>query len=146
MSFATIVLKAASSSDSFLADACNIAAGPAEAFDKISDDRIADEDRNDGRCLGGRGCSLRGHVSADRYQNRGLASQKTVGLGGQALVVAVSPAELDDDILPLDYAVFGQALAKGINEMRALLGRSGTEKSNNWLVRRLRVRGERPSR
>ena len=69
-----------------------------------------------------------------------------VGLGGQALVIAVCPAEVDDDILPLDYAVFGQTFAKGIDEMRALLGRSGAEKSDNRLVRRLRVRGKRPSR
>ena len=56
----------------------------------------------DGRCLGGRGCCLRSHVSADRYQHGGLLVQKIGGLTGQPLVLAVCPTVPDGDIRPLE--------------------------------------------
>src|SRR4030095_3280748 len=83
-----------------------------------------------------------GRFAADRDDDGDLAANEIGGQCGHSLVLALGPAVLDRDIVALDEAGFLETFAEAGDEMREWTGRSGTEESDHWHCRLLRVGSE----
>jgi hypothetical protein len=94
-------------------------AGDESAPQGIIDERHDDRDRP-GRLLGslGRGPALRNddiHLQTDQVSRE----------GGVAIILALGPAEFDDDVLTFHVAQLAQALAEGLETAVSCRVRSG---------------------
>jgi len=121
----------------------DVAAGSAQAVDQPGLDRIAREDHDDrdGLRRGLRGQRGRARGRDDHVH---LEPDQIGGEGGQPLDVALGPAVLDLQVLPIDPAELAQAAQEGSQPLLDRFTSRGAEIANTVdLARGLRFGGMR---
>src|SRR5262249_37484486 len=104
-------------------------------------------ERNDAGNLRGR--TLRGErcrLAPGRHDHGHLSVHQISRHGWQAVVVTIRPAELNRDVLPLDEAALGQAVAECGDEVRRILRRARAHETDDRDRRLLRLCRKRPRR
>src|SRR6516164_1126825 len=124
----------------------DVAARTIEARHQTELDRVGANVKHD---WDRRGCGLgrnRRGAGARCDDHAHAAGDEVGGQRRQSLIVAIGPAEFEDDVLALDKACLSKALAEGRHSVSALSGRAGVEETDHWHGRLLPSRDERPHR
>jgi len=113
-----------------LAEAGDIAFGPAEAGDEVRFQRIADagEDDRDGTGRGLRGPNRGQAARCD--DDRDLAANELRSEAWEPIDIALGPAVFDAQILAFAVALLLQTRAEGGGEVRVLIARKAAEEAD----------------